>query len=357
MPDSTSAPQPRLRLTALSHGAGCACKLGSVDLAEVLRHLPSVVDPRVLVDAATKDDAAIFRLSDDRALVATTDFFTPIVDNPRDWGAIAAANALSDVYAMGGTPLFALNLVGWPREKVPFEVLGEVIAGAVEVTQRARCLMLGGHSIDVLEPLFGLVVIGEVHPDRALTNAGACAGDVLVLTKPIGTGILATALKRDALIEAGMADAVRSMTTLNDGAARAALAVGVSAATDVTGFGLLGHLGNILAASKLAAEIAYERLPILPHAWNLAHRGIVPGGTQRNLAAATQVEWADDLAPADRVLCVDAQTSGGLLLAVPPENEPALLAALGEAGTPAAAVIGRLTAGPVGQIRVSRRLS
>jgi len=357
MPDNTSAPQPRLRLTALSHGAGCACKLGSVDLAEVLRHLPSVVDPRVLVDAATRDDAALFRLSDDRALVATTDFFTPIVDNPRDWGAIAAANALSDVYAMGGTPLFALNLVGWPREKVPFEVLGEVIAGAVEITERAHCLMLGGHSIDVLEPLFGLVVIGEVHPDRALTNAGACAGDVLVLTKPIGTGILATALKRDALIETGMADAVRSMTTLNDGAARAALAVGVSAATDVTGFGLLGHLGNILAASKLSAEIAYEALPILPHAWNLANRGIVPGGTQRNLAAATQVEWADDLAPADRVLCVDAQTSGGLLLAVPAENEAALLAALREAATPAAAVIGRLTAGPVGQIRVSRRLS
>jgi selenide,water dikinase len=180
---------------------------------------------------------------------------------------------------------------------------------------------------------------------------------VLVLTKPLGTGILATALKRDALIEAGMADAVRSMTTLNDGAARAALAVGVSAATDVTGFGLLGHLGNILAASRLSAEIAYEALPILPHAWNLANRGIVPGGTQRNLAAATQVEWADDLAPADRVLCVDAQTSGGLLLAVPAENEAALLAALREAATPAAAVIGRLTAGPVGQIRVSRRLS
>src|SRR5438128_7244092 len=285
MADTTSAPQPRIRLTALSHGAGCACKLGSVDLAEVLRHLPSVVDPRVLVDAATRDDAAIFRLSDDRALVATTDFFTPIVDDPRAWGAIAAANALSDVYAMGGTPLFALNLVGWPREKVPFEVLGEVLAGAAEITERARCPVLGGHSIDVLEPLFGLVVIGEVHPDRALTNAGACAGDLLVLTKPLGTGILATALKRDALLEAGMAEAIRSMTTLNDGAARAALRVGVSAATDVTGFGLLGHLGGILEASKLAAEIAYEALPILPHAWNLANRGVIPGGTTRNRAA------------------------------------------------------------------------
>ena len=301
MTHGSSAPTPKVRLTALSHGAGCACKLGSVDLAEVLRHLPKVVDPRVLVDAGTRDDAAVFKLSDDRALVATTDFFTPIVDNPRAWGAIAAANALSDVYAMGGTPLFALNLVGWPREKLPFEMLGEVLAGAVEVTERARCLMLGGHSIDVLEPLFGLVVIGEVHPDRALTNAGACAGDVLILTKPLGTGILATALKRDALIEAGMAEAVRSMTTLNEGAARAALAVGVSAATDVTGFGLLGHLGNILAASKVGAEIAFESLPILPHALNLANRGIVPGGTQRNLQAAVQVEWADDVTPTERM--------------------------------------------------------
>ncbi len=353
----TSDPKPKVRLTALSHGAGCACKLGSVDLAEVLRHLPSVVDPRVLVDAATRDDAAVFRLSDERALVATTDFFTPIVDNPRAWGAIAAANALSDVYAMGGTPLFALNLVGWPRETLPFETLGEVLAGAAEITERARCLMLGGHSIDVLEPLFGLVVIGEVHPDRMLTNAGARAGDVLVLTKPLGTGILATALKRDALLEAGMADAVRSMTTLNEGAARAALAVGVSAVTDVTGFGLLGHLGNILAASELGAEIAYEALPILPHALNLATRGIVPGGTQRNLAAAELVvEWADDVAPVERLLCVDAQTSGGLLLAVPPENEAALVAALRVAETPAAAVIGRLTAGPVGRVRVTRRL-
>jgi selenide,water dikinase len=328
-----------------------------VDLGRVLQHLPSIVDPRVLVDAATRDDAAVFRLSDDRALVATTDFFTPIVDDPRAWGAIAAANALSDVYAMGGAPLFALNLVGWPREKVPFEVLGEVMAGAVEVTQRARCPMLGGHSIDVLEPIFGLVVIGEVHPDRALTNAGACAGDLLVLTKPLGTGILATALKRDALLEAGMAEAVRSMTTLNEGAAHAALEVGVSAATDVTGFGLLGHLGNILTASKVAAEIAFESLPILPHVLSLAGRGIVPGGSQRNLAAAADVaDWADDLTATERIVCVDAQTSGGLLLAVPPENEAALLAALRRAETPAAAVIGRLTPGPVGRIRVARRL-
>ena len=296
-------------------------------------------------------------MSPDRALVATVDFFTPIVDNPAAWGAIAVANALSDIYAMGATPLFGLNLVGWPRERAPFEMLGEVLRGAAEVTERARCLVLGGHSIDSVEPTFGMAVIGEVHPDRMLTNAGACAGDVLVLTKPLGTGILATALKRDALLEGGMADAIRSMTTLNDGAARAALQVGVSAVTDVTGFGLLGHLGNMLEASSVAAEIAFDALPILPHARNLAGRGVVPGGTERNLAAAEQVEWDPDLTAADRYLCVDAQTSGGLLLAVPPENEAALIAALHEEQTPAAAVVGRIVAGPAGRVRVVRQFT
>lgn len=314
------------------------------------------MDPRVLVDAATRDDAAVFLLSPERALVATVDFFTPIVDDPAAWGAIVVANALSDIYAMGGTPLFGLNLVGWPRDRAPFEMLGEVLRGAAEVTERARCLILGGHSIDAVEPTFGMTVIGEVHPDRMLTNAGACAGDVLILTKPLGTGILATALKRDALLETGMADAVQSMTALNDGAARAALKVGVSAATDVTGFGLIGHLTGMLEASKVAAEVALDALPILPHARNLAARGIVPGGTERNLEAAARVEWAGDLSPADRYLCVDAQTSGGLLLAVPAENEAAMLAALREERTPVAAVIGRLIAGPPGHIRVARQL-
>jgi selenide,water dikinase len=323
-------------------------------LAQVLRHLPGIEDPRVLVDAATRDDAAVFRITESRALVATVDFFTPIVDDPSSWGAIAAANALSDLFAMGATPLFALNLVGWPRDKLPFDMLGEVLQGAVDVAQRAGCLMLGGHSIDSVEPLFGMVAMGEVHPDRMLTNSGACAGDVLVLTKPLGTGILSTALKRDALLEAGMADAVRSMTTLNDGAMRAAMEVGVSAATDVTGFGLVGHLTQMLDASQVAAEVVYESLPILSHAWNLASRGIVPGGTQRNLEAADRVTWSDDLTAADRLLCVDAQTSGGLLLAVPRENEAALLEALRREATPAAAVIGRVVKGEPGRIRVVR---
>ena len=284
------------------------------------------------------------------------DFFTPIVDDPAAWGAIAAANALSDIYAMGASPLFGLNLVGWPRDRLPFEVLGEVLRGAAEVAERARCLVLGGHTIDAVEPTFGMAVMGEVHPDRMLTNAGACAGDALVLTKPLGTGILATALKRDALIESGMAEAVRSMTTLNDGAARAALKVGVSAATDVTGFGLIGHLTGMLEASRVAAELAFDAIPLLPHARNLASRGVVPGGTQRNLEAADRVEWAADLSMADRHLCVDAQTSGGLLLAVPAEHEAALLLALREENTPAAAVIGRVVSGSPGTIGVSRKL-
>jgi selenide, water dikinase len=324
-------------------------------LAQVLRRLPGIQDPRVLIDATSRDDAAVFALSPDRALVATVDFFTPIVDNPSSWGAIAAANALSDIYAMGATPLFGLNLLGWPRDRLGFDVLEEVLTGAGEVAARAGCLVLGGHSIDSVEPLFGMAVIGEVHPDRMLSNAGACAGDILVLTKPLGTGILATALKRDALLETGMGEAVRSMITLNDGAARAALRVGVSAATDVTGFGLIGHLTGILEQSKVAAEIVFDALPILPHAKNLAARGIIPGGTERNLAAAVKVDWDPSLGSADRFLCVDAQTSGGLLLVVPSENESALLAALREERTPAAAVVGRVTAGPPGHIKVTSR--
>lgn len=330
-----------VRLTSLSHAAGCGCKLGSTDLSEVLKHLPAIEDANVLVDAATRDDAAVYRLSADRALVATVDFFTPIVDDPAAWGAIAAANALSDVYAMGGRPLFALNLVGWPRGKVPFEVLGEVLRGAAQITKQAGCLMLGGHSIDDPEPKFGLAVVGEVHPDKMFTNAAARPGDILVLTKPLGTGILTTALKRNLLPESGLAAAVASMTALNDGAARAAASVGVRCATDVTGFGLLGHLGNILAASGVGARIDVARLPVLANALELAAKGCVPGGTQRN-HDAVRAAWSADLTPAERFICTDAQTSGGLLLAVAPERLAALIVALEVEGTPAAAVIGEI---------------
>jgi selenide,water dikinase len=322
-------------------------------LAQVLRHVPRAADPRILVDAATRDDAAVYRLSDDRALVATVDFFTPIVDDAATWGRIAAANALSDLYAMGATPLFALSLVGWPREQLPLELLGEVLSGVSEVAGLAGCPIVGGHSIDALEPHVGLAAFGEAHPDRLLTNAAARPGDRLVLTKPLGTGILSTALKRGLVTEADLPEALASMTTLNAGAMRAALAHGVRAATDVSGFGLLGHLGNILRESAVGARIAFERLPLLPRAREFAAAGVVPGGSRRNLESA-DVHWDAAIGPEERLLLADAQTSGGLLLAVPPAFLDALVAALAREGTPARAVIGTLTAEPAGTLHVGR---
>ncbi len=324
------------------------------ELAQVLRHIPTGGDPNILVDAATRDDAAVYRLSDDRALVATVDFFPPVVDDASTWGRIAAANALSDIYAMGGRPLFALSLVGWPRETLPLALLGEVLGGMTQVTRQAGCPIVGGHTIDAPEPHVGLAVIGEAHPDRLLTNTAARAGERLVLTKPLGTGILTTALKRQRLTEAELASAVASMTTLNDAAMRVALAHGVRAATDVTGFGLIGHLGNILRGSGLSARIDVGSLPILARARELAEAGAVPGGTRRNLEAATQLHSGPGVSETDRLLVADAQTSGGLLLAVAPERVASLVAALQHAGTPAAAVIGTLTAGVIDEITLSR---
>lgn len=303
------------------------------------------------MDAVTRDDAAVFRISPERVLIATVDFFTPIVDDPAAWGAIAAANALSDVYAMGGTPLFCLNLVGWPRERLPMELLGEVLAGAAEVTVRAGCPMVGGHTIDDPEPKFGLAVIGEGHPDRLLTNAAARPGDLLVLTKPIGTGILTTALKRDLITDTEIGEAVRSMTTLNDEPARLALAHGVRAATDVTGFGLVGHLGNVLAASGVGAELVFDAIPFFPGVLALAAAGAIPGGTRRNLEAAG-ADWAPDLTPTERLVVADAQTSGGLLLSAPAERAHALVDALRSGPCPAAAIIGRIVSDP--GLRVQR---
>jgi len=309
----------------------------------VLRHVPAVGDPNILVDAASRDDAAVYRLSPDRALVATVDFFTPIVDDARTWGRIAAANALSDLYAMGATPLFALNLVGWPRETLSLDILGEVVEGMAQTASLARCPIVGGHSVDALEPHVGLAAVGEAHPDRLLTVAAACPGDRLVLTKPIGTGILSTGLKRGLLSEADLAEAITSMTTLNEGAMRVALAHGLQAATDVTGFGLLGHLGNIIAASSVGARLQVARVPLLPHARRLAEAGVVPGGTTRNLAAAAGVQWADGISPAEQLLLADAQTSGGLLLAVPETKVDAVLEGLRQKATLARAVVGEIT--------------
>ena len=316
--------------------------------------MPVATDPRILVDASSRDDAAVIQVAPDRAIVATVDFFTPVVDDPYDFGRIAAANAFSDVYAMGATPLLALNLVSWPREALPFELLGEVLRGGADVAREAGAFVLGGHSVDDPEPKYGMVAIGEVHPHRIVRNAGARAGDVLVLTKPIGTGVLTTALKRDLLSEADLAPAVAAMTTLNAGGARAMVAVGAHAATDVTGFGLLGHLHTLLEASGAAAELQAAAVPLLPRAREAAERGAVPGGTSRNAESlAAAVDYAAGVDATTRVLLADAQTSGGLLIAVAPDRENRLVAALTREATPAAAVIGRVIAGKPGRIAVT----
>jgi len=316
--------------------------------------VPISTDPRILVDAATRDDAAVYQLAPDRAIVATVDFFTPIVDDAYDFGRIAAANAFSDVYAMGATPLLALNLVGWPRDTLPYELLGDVLRGGADIAKEAGAFVLGGHSVDDPEPKYGMVVIGEVHPNRVTTLATAQAGDLLVLTKPIGTGVLTTALKRDLASAADLQEAVASMATLNAGAARAMLACGAHAATDVTGFGLLGHLRNMLAASGVSAELDAAAVPVLPNAADLAQRGAIPGGTKRNRdALAEYVRFDARVLEPMRVLLFDAQTSGGLLIAVPPDRADALIDALKKEKTPAAARIGRIVGGPAGTITVS----
>ncbi len=273
--------------------------------------MPTFSDPRILVDASTRDDAAVYQLTPERAIVATVDFFTPIVDDAYDFGRIAAANAFSDVYAMGGTPLLALNLVGWPRDKLPYELLGDVLRGGADIAKEAGAFVLGGHSVDDPEPKYGMVAIGEVHPHRIVTLARARAGDVLVLTKPIGTGVLTTALKRDLATAPDIAAAVKSMATLNAGAARAMRATGggVHAATDVTGFGLLGHLHNMLAASGVSAEIDAASVPLFPNAVELTERGAVPGGTTRNRdAMAPHVTFADEVPEPIRVAAWSARS-------------------------------------------------
>lgn len=319
----------------------------------MLRYVPSVTDPAVLVDAAGGDDAAVIRLSAERALVLTTDFFTPIVDDAYDFGRIAAANALSDVYAMGGTPKWCLSLVGWPRGTLTIETLGEVLRGAADIVALAGAAIVGGHSIDDPEPKFGLVVVGEVHPDEVTTNAAARPGDLLVLTKPIGSGIVATAIKRQLAGAEAVRAAVAAMTALNAGAAAAARSAGVRAGTDVTGFGLLGHLGSLLRASGCAAELYAGAVPLLPDVRALVEQGCVPGGTERNLAAVlatTTFEAAVD--GTARTLLADAQTSGGMLFAVAAAALPALLDGLRAALAPAAAVVGRVVAGTPGHITV-----
>jgi selenide,water dikinase len=318
----------------------------------VLRHIVPMDDPNALVDASTGDDAAVYLLEPNRALVVTTDFFTPIVDDPFQFGQIAAANALSDLYAMGARPLFALNLLAFPRQHLDEGSLEGILRGGAEKTREAGIPILGGHSIDDAEPKYGLVAIGEVDPAEMTRNTGARPGDHLVLTKAIGTGIIATAIKEGRADSDTIESAVASMATLNRGGAEVMGEMGVQGATDVTGFGLLGHLRQMLKASGVAAQLEGSAVPILPGALELALTSRFPGGTQRNLTdVLPDVRFPDGMPEARRLLLADAQTSGGLLMAVPDRLLAELLKRL-EGKSPYAAVIGRIEEGPAGRIQV-----
>jgi selenide,water dikinase len=333
-----------IRLTTLSSCAGCAAKLPQAKLAQVLRDLPGIADERLLVGASTSDDAAVYQLNAEQALVQTVDFFTPIVDDPFLYGQIAATNSLSDVYAMGGRPLTAMNLLGLPDE-VELDIAHTILRGGAEKVQEAGCLLAGGHSIRIPEPVYGLSVTGLVHPGRVLTNAGGRAGDILVLTKPLGTGIITTALKREKGTLELEAAATRSMCTLNTPGAVIAERGLVRAATDITGFGLLGHLGSLCRSSGVSAVIHAAQVPALhPGVMELIAGGCVPGGTKNNLAHAESFTDFANATPDMRYFLADAQTSGGLLLCVPPQNLDETMAILGEQNTLCRTVIGKLTA-------------
>ena len=333
-----TAPPP---LTSLSHGAGCGCKLPAAALHPIVAGLPRSRDPRVLVDAATADDAAVVRVADGVAIVQTADFFTPIVDDPYDFGRIAATNALSDVYAMGGEPLCALNLVAFPLEALGGDVLREILRGGHDAVAAAGASIVGGHSIDDPEPKYGLSVTGVVHPERVLRNAGGRPGDALVLSKPLGAGVVSTAVKRGLADAALLGRAVEVMTTLNGQAAEAAREAGAHALTDVTGFGLLGHLREMALASGCSAEVHADAVPAIEGVLELLEDGadVVAGGTRRNRDyAETHTRFAGEVTEPRRWLLCDAMTSGGLLAAVP-------------GGMPGWTV-GRLAEGPPGAIAV-----
>src|SRR5579862_594067 len=319
------------RLTSLSPGAGCACKLPLAKLEALFASMGPVspASGDLLIGAAEGDDAAVLRLDDERALVLTTDFFTPIVDDPGDWGRIAAANALSDVYAMGGRPLFAVNLAAWPGDGLDVAILGQVLQGGAQVAAQAGCVIAGGHTIDDPVPKYGLAVVGLADPAKLMTIDRAAPGDQLIVTKPVGTGVIATALKRGSPPPEAVRAAVESMIALNAEASRAALDADVIAATDVTGFGLLGHLHRMLAASGAAATVKATAVPLLPSALDLAAAGFVSGGTRANTDRVSPFVTMDPAVPgALSVLLYDAQTSGGLLLATPAVRTTALLADL-----------------------------
>jgi selenide,water dikinase len=340
-----------IRLTQLAKRAGCAAKQPPGYLLPLLGMLPPVIDPNVLVGSATADDAAVYRVNNDLALVLTTDFFTPIVDRPYDFGAVAAANALSDIYAMAGKPLTALNLVGFPDQKLPVDVLGEILKGAADKAKEAGIAIVGGHTIKSEEPIFGLAVVGTVHPNRVLTNAGARPGDALILTKPIGLGIITTAAKNGEDRLGAITEAVGVMATLNRTAAEVLSRFSAHALTDVTGFGLLGHLRNMTAASNVTARIWLDQVPVLAAAKEYVKSGIAPGGTHANWRfLADWVKFSPELPKEDQLLLSDAQTSGGLLASVTGTEAESLVGALRDAGVRSASIIGEIREGGSGRI-------
>ena len=344
-----------VRLTTFSHGAGCACKLGPAHLDQVLSKLEAPAMPReVLVSAETGDDAAVYLLPDGRGLVATVDFFTPIVDDAYDWGRIAAANAFSDVYAMGGSPVIALNLTSWPVDDLPLELLARVMQGGQDVAEQAGVAVVGGHSITDPEPKYGMVAMGFVPVERIVRNSTAPAGAALFLTKPLGLGIITTAIKRQKATDLQVKTAVEVMITLNADASAAMVAGDARAATDVTGFGFLGHLQKMLAASGVAASVFAGGVPVLPEVLDLAGADVVPSGTRRNHAYLQPfVDWGELTEPEQLVLA-DAQTSGGLLIAATDPEDMRLR--LVERGVQAVE-IGVTEAGEPGHITVEGRLT
>ncbi len=351
--NSPKTPVAPVRLTSFSHGGGCGCKVAPGVLSEILRGVRSFPVPReLMVGIETADDAAVYRLNDEQALIATTDFFMPIVDDPWDFGRIAATNAISDVYAMGGTPIMALALVGMPIDKLPLEVIGKILEGGESVCAAAGIPIAGGHTIDSVEPIYGLVVMGLVHPDRVKTNAGARPGDVLILGKPLGVGVLSAALKKGALDAAGYAAMIASTTQLNTPGRHLAPLSSVHALTDVTGFGLLGHLLEICRGGKLSAVLDMAAIPLLTDVERLAAAGYITGASARNWTA-----YGDDVAldaaitARQRALLTDPQTSGGLLVACEPASVDAVLEVFRMESFAAAAVIGRMESGPA-QVRV-----
>lgn len=343
-----------IKLTSFAHGGGCGCKIAPAILSRILAATPAaVIPPQLLVGTESSDDAAVYRLNDSQALVATTDFFTPIVDEPHDFGRIAATNAISDIYAMGGTPILALAIVGMPLEKLPLEVIEQILAGGASVCHAAGIPIAGGHSIDVLEPIYGLVALGLVHPDRVKQNSAARAGDVLVLGKPLGVGILSAALKQGKLSSAGYAEMLALTTQLNRVGSTLGGMDAVHAMTDVTGFGLAGHLLEICRGSDLGARVRFADLPLIGEAVAHVQAGVATGASTRNWNGyKEEVALGPDLGEWQQKLLTDPQTSGGLLVACAPEAVPEVLATFRRQGFERAAVVGELEAALPGAPRL-----